>query len=264
MAVLLTLLLCAVPASSAAMGQSEKYAEPSTQEMWALLLERDYPAAYLDTLVPPQLAGLYKLAREKDAHFYALAESGESGVRGRISAERLALSLVLSYTPVEYEGDIYFSEGYLTVHYCWREPPVVRGSDSISVSWDPELWQYGGDGDFTAQDLFRHPASSRWEVYETWEQPQSITRGGVKISTDLGSGAYLDGGLMWSYSTGLAGTVQISLLPEEMLSIQAAPGQMTGVGAVYIHGKTPLGLGLGWFPRESAAVECDVPYRRAE
>lgn len=263
MFVLLALLLCAVTASSAVSGPEEKSAEPSAQEMRAFLLARDYPAEYLDTLVPPQLAGLYELAREKNARFYTLAESGESGIRGRISAERLALSVVLSCTPLEDEGDTYFSECYLTVHYRWREPPVLRGSDSIAVTWDPELWQYGGDRDFIAQDLFRHPASSRWEVYETWEQPRNITLGGVEISPDLGSGAYLDGGLMWSYSTGLAGTVQISLLPEEMRSIRAAPGQMTGVGAVYTHGKTPLGLGLGWFPRESAAVECDVPYRRA-
>lgn len=245
------------------------------EAMRAVLLSRDYPAEYLDTLIPPQISNLYQMALEQDAYFYGFLTADAGPGSGDIPADQLNFSVAVSYRPIRYDGATYFDEIFLSVHYRWAALPVIRGTDAIAVNWDSSVLNYGGDNSFTAYDYFRHPGNSRWETYETWEQPNTLARGGLGIDTYLDSGAYLDGGTMWGYATGLAGSVHLALRPNGVLSMKTAPDQVTAIRAAYTHNKNPLGVGLSYTHsesgvsaapgalRESTGAECEIGYTEA-
>lgn len=206
------------------------------EEMKAFLLSRDYPSDYLDALIPPQIAVLYETARDKDAYFYDFMPAKASHAntrRGEIPADELDVTAAVSYCPIQADGAAYVGEFLVSVCYNWEKLPVIRGRDTITVNWDSSVLNYGGDQSFTAYDYFRHPGTNQWETYKTWTQPNALEQGSLGIDTDLDSGGYIDSGTMWGYATGLAGSVNISLDPNGMLSLKTEAVDPAVIHAVY-------------------------------
>lgn len=251
--ILVVALLCGCTITS--FGMYEEISESvSSEEMKTFLISHDYPSDYLDSLILPQLENLYHLAVEKNAYFYsrstscsgATSQNGDGTVvpTGNIPSDELYLSVTMSYTPISYNGATYYGEMFMTVDYEWKELPMIRGIDAITVNWDSSLLVYGGDDSFTAYDYMENPYNNNWEVWKKWDKPKATNQGGLGIDTYIDSGANINS--EWVSAAGLKGSVHFSLLPKTSLSMKINPESVTAVSADYTHNKNPLGFGLSF------------------
>ena len=84
----------------------------STEYMIDFLIERGYPADYLNSLPSFQVENLYQVAFKHNAYFYDLSMPTDAGISpyGTIPSEKFSLSVVYSYLPIVRDGVTYFDE----------------------------------------------------------------------------------------------------------------------------------------------------------
>lgn len=206
---------------------------PADSEMTAFLLERGFPEDYLADLIPQQLEDLCRLAYTKGARCLSISErplpSGGSPASGP------CLDVACLCTPKEIDGVTYIYEVFVYITYNWNEPPPVRKTDAIRVSWDSNTWAY--DDSFTSKDFAYSVAQGEWITYKTWDRAASIKQNGLEIFT------YIDLAESWLGTTvpaaGLRGSVTFALRPNPRDSMEAGPGtSFTNLYCNYLHDKT--------------------------
>ena len=204
------------------------------QAMEQLLLERGYPAALIDGLIPQQLERLYTLVRENDCHYCGAPQAAqppcETGGSG------LYFDVIPSCSTVFINGQTRYTRFYFTIVYEWLELPLNRLEDAITASWDAGLLTY--DGGFERNDYFLRN-NSEWVTAGTSTRPAKLAQGALGTFTALTSTDVNDEdtGLVG----GLKGDVSFELVPTDSHSMGYLPGEnVTAVACEYVHGKLLL------------------------
>ncbi len=142
--------------------------------MEQLLLERGYPAALIDGLIPQQLERLYTLVRENGCHYCGAPQAAqppcETGGGG------LYFDVIPSCSTVFINGQTRYTRFYFTIVYEWLELPLNRLEDAITASWDPGLLTY--DGGFERNDYFLRN-NSEWVTADTSTRPAKLAQGAL-------------------------------------------------------------------------------------
>ena len=148
--------------------------------MEQLLLERGYPAALIDGLIPQQLERLYTLVRENGCHYCGAPQAAqppcETGGGG------LYFDVIPSCSTVFINGQTRYTRFYFTIVYEWLELPLNRLEDAITASWDPGLLTY--DGGFERNDYFLRN-NSEWVTAGTSTRPAKLAQGALGTFTAL-------------------------------------------------------------------------------
>lgn len=233
---------CLMVISMVIPAQASKAAQPDNS-MVELLLERGYPADFLNALIPPQIEDLYELVREKNL-YYLHAYSPQIPPHGNISSRQLSFDVTSSGTPVQIDGVTYLYEITIYVNYNWKQLPAVRGVDAIAVNWDNSILTYNDD--FMSKDYAHSQKQNRWITYKTWDRPNALSQGGLGINTYINFEEQISPS-EWLSADGLRGSLSFSLTPEPRLSMSTAPGgNSTAIDGIYVHNANPLSGSLSF------------------
>ena len=202
--------------------------------MEQLLLERGYPAALIDGLMPQQLERLYTLVRENDCHYCGAPQAAqppcETGGSG------LSFDVIPSCSTVFINGQTRYTRFYFTIVYEWLELPLNRLEDAITASWDPGLLTY--DGGFERNDYFLRN-NSEWVTTGTSTRPAKLAQGALGTFTALTSTDVNDEDI--GLVGGLKGDVSFELVPNDSYSMGYLPGEnVTAIACEYTHNKLLL------------------------
>ena len=249
-AVLSLLLLVSLAHPVQAAVQADR---PPDGEMNVFLLERGFPADYLEGLTPQQVEDLYYLAYKNHAYYLSTTEQPVIQPYGNIPSDQLYFGITCLCSYKKTGGVTYIDEVFVYISYNWDTLTAIRKIDAIAVNWDSNILVYNGK--FTAKDLAFSLQKNAWITYKTWDRPATIAQGGLGIYTYID---YAETTLGTSFpATGLQGSVTFSLKPKSDYTMEVGQRDRTSVGCEYVHDKNPLVSSVS-FTYQGVGVYVDV------
>ena len=209
----------------------------SADTMNAFLISHGYPAAFLETLIAPQVESLYASALGNNTYFLGFAtESGaiepDYTTYSRSLENDVELTVMVGFSPAMSDDSQKISAVYVDVYYDWINIPLIRYCDTISVHWDSSLFAYSS---IHATDYGQSGSSGQWVTNAVWNSPTRLEQDGLCYSPYIRYTKFLGA----ASAAGLKGNAEIKLIPKiDMPSgtDTSAPLQInTFFNAEYVH-----------------------------
>ncbi len=171
--------------------EPEESPRVETPDKHAFLMERGYPAEYLESLIDLQLESLYNMVIEEDAYFYEIEKGSQvfeepvSDKLGSISTNDLDFTIVLSYTTYQYDNIQHIDQLIVNVDYHWNTLPSIRQVDEITVNWDGDYFNFDSRrAAFCAVD-YAQTQDGNWVTYKSQTTPVEASVGGIRFIADI-------------------------------------------------------------------------------
>lgn len=211
----------------------------SADAMNTFLISHGYPAAFLETLIAPQVESLYTSAADNNTYFLGFAtESGaiepDYTTYRRSLESDVELTVMVGFSPAPSDDSQKMSEVYVYVYYDWINIPLIRYCDTISVHWDSSLFAYSS---MHATDYAQSGSSGQWVTNAVWNSPTKLEQDGLCYSPYIRYAEFL--GTASAPAAGLKGNAEITLIPKIDMPTgtdTSAPLQInTFFNAEYVH-----------------------------
>lgn len=211
----------------------------SADAMNAFLIPHGYPAAFLETLIAPQVESLYASALGNNTYFLGFAtESGaiepDYTTYSRSLENDVELTVMVGFSPAMSDDSQKISAVYVYVYYDWINIPLIQYCDTISVHWDSSLFAYSS---IHATDYAQSGSSGQWVTNAVWNSPTRLEQDGLCYSPYIRYAESL--GAASAPAAGLKGNAEIKLIPKiDMSSGTDTPAPLqinTFFNAEYVH-----------------------------
>lgn len=186
----------------------------SADAMNAFLISHGYPAAFLETLIAPQVESLYTSVAGNNTYFLGFAtESGaiepDYTTYSRSLENDVELTVMVGFSPAPSDDSQKISAVYVYVYYDWINIPLIPYRDTISVHWDSSLFAYSS---IHATDYAQSGSSGQWVTNAVWNSPTRLEQDGLCYSPYIRYAESI--GTASAPAAGLKGNAEIKLVPK--------------------------------------------------
>lgn len=215
----------------------------SVSEMRNYLLEEAIPEEYLSTQSDEEINTIYDDMKSGNTSYHVTTETTylyetAEGLRPTANISEAHMTLKIS------AGDYYDSttgkvnRTDVHVEYTWLGArPNLRGTDAISVNWDPSVYTYTGS--FVSKEYAN--LTKQNDLYYQSTRPSELVQGGLGYFVHLTQTYDKASG---TQATGVHGTGYFTLTPKNPLyrATSSNASTVTGIQVNYVHSEDITGL----------------------